>query len=48
MDSDGGRARDAAAPSELGVVNLIAHHDEEAHEQLIGGIGLAWTLCRAA
>jgi len=30
------RARDAAAPSELGVVNLIANHDEEADEELAG------------
>src|SRR5499433_4107637 len=28
------RTRDTAAPSELGVVNLITHHDEEANEQL--------------
>jgi hypothetical protein len=30
------RRRAAATPAELGVVNLIAHHDEEANEQLAG------------
>jgi hypothetical protein len=40
-----GRARNPAAPSELGVVNLIAHQDEEADEQLAsdGHAGLGAT-----
>src|SRR5262249_17997512 len=40
------RTRDAAAPSELGVVNLITHHEEEANEQLAsyGHAGLRATL----
>jgi hypothetical protein len=36
-DSGGGRARrDATTPPELGIVNLIAHHDEQTDEQLAG------------
>ena len=43
---------DAAAPAELGIVNLITHHDEEADEQLAGhghpGLGAAAAMDQGA
>ena len=43
---------DAAAPAELGIVNLITHHDQEADEQLAGhghpGLGAAAAMDQGA